>query len=318
MKTLLLFTILFVTFVFSQKVPAVSEVFDSEGFATLALPNERPVVGQLRWASDQPTGRAVEHYVYNGTNDHDTFYLQRYDLGKVYTIELGQPCQISSVTGKMPSYWSWIDLASYKGHDTYRGRPTDIWQATVGYATLRLDVWSDRPDIPARFSRSAPQGNVTVDFDNFIPMTPPDSHFVVPKECNTELKCVSRSTMLARAEVWVVNHVPYNQGATYNGYREDCSGYVSDIWELARPGYTTFTLPEVSKEITKAELLPGDVLLDVQEHVVLFGGWANSEHTQYTAYEETRPGEGTVKRATPYPYWYNTAAFKPYRYNGVC
>jgi len=315
----LLLALLLVGLVLSQKVPAVSEVFYSAGIATLTLPNMRPVTGPLRWSSDQPTGRALERYDYDNGSEHNTFYLQRYDLGKLYTIELKEPCQISNVTGRLPAYWSWLDIASYKGRSTYRGRATDIWEATLGYATNGIAVYTDRPDVPVQFWRKSPQGDVSIDFDTFVPDRPPETVFDVPKECRAALlKCVARATMLARAEVWVANHVPYNQGATYNGYREDCSGYVSDIWGLAKPGYTTFTLPEVSHQITKAELQPGDVLLDVQEHVVLFGGWANSEQSQYTAYEETQPGEGTVKRTTPYPYWYNTAAFKPYRYNGVC
>jgi len=124
--------------------------------------------------------------------------------------------------------------------------------------------------------------------------------------------------MIARAQVWVEKKVPYNQGAEYDGYREDCSGYVSMAWETAKPGYTTFTLPQISKPISKDDLQPGDVLLCTTEHVVLFGGWSDASKTQYVAYEETKPGEGTVKRVTPYPYWYNTGCFKPYRFNSVC
>ncbi|KAL1914541.1 uncharacterized protein VTP21DRAFT_8166 [Calcarisporiella thermophila] len=130
--------------------------------------------------------------------------------------------------------------------------------------------------------------------------------------------CVARKTMIDRAEVWVKNKVPYNQNGRYQGYREDCSGYVSMAWGLAKPGRVTSTLPGVAKKISKAELLPGDILLDTRKHVVIFGGWANKQKTEYIAYEETRPGVGTVKRKTPYPYWYDKGAFVPYRYNNVC
>jgi len=317
---------LFLAFVSAQQRPVISEVFFAEGDFHFTNSSTFNINGRIHWASDQPHNKGIEHIEFDESHsDHNIFYLQRYDLDYIYTIELDEPCYASKVTGSMPGYWNWIALATYKGAGTFRGFATDRWEATIGYATVGIAVYRERPQILAQYWRLAPQGNVTANFEFFAPLTPPDSVFDVPRNCPTSankysalLKCVARATMLARAEVWVENHVPYNQGATYNGYREDCSGYVSDIWELAKPGYTTFTLPEVSHEITKAELLPGDVLLDVQEHVVLFGGWANSEHTQYTAYEETRPGEGTVKRETPYPYWYNTAAFKPYRYNGVC
>jgi len=176
--------------------------------------------------------------------------------------------------------------------------------------------------------------NITITFTSWTPSVSNSSIFNVPSQCNRqeeifepllnnidntkEVGCVSRTTMLSKAQVWVNNHVPYNQGGDYQGYREDCSGYVSMAWETSKPGYTTFTLPQISHPIAKSELQPGDVLLCTSEHVVLFGGWTDSGKTHYTAYEETRPGEGTVKRETPYPYWYNTGCFHPYRYDHVC
>jgi len=89
-------------------------------------------------------------------------------------------------------------------------------------------------------------------------------------------------------------------------------------WSLPKPGLTTRNLATVATKITKNELQPGDILLNAAEHVVIFGGWTESSKDHYTAFEETKPGEGTVKRTTPYPYWYNTAAFLPYRFNSVC
>jgi hypothetical protein len=89
-------------------------------------------------------------------------------------------------------------------------------------------------------------------------------------------------------------------------------------WQLSKPGLTTQTMHTVATNIGKDSLQPGDALNCDSEHIVLFGGWTDSEKTHYIAYEETRPGEGTVKRATPYPYWYNTGCFHPIRYNNVC
>eukprot|EP01028_Stygiella_incarcerata_P002551 TRINITY_DN1479_c0_g1_i1.p1 TRINITY_DN1479_c0_g1~~TRINITY_DN1479_c0_g1_i1.p1 ORF type:complete len:179 (-),score=37.26 TRINITY_DN1479_c0_g1_i1:63-599(-) len=132
------------------------------------------------------------------------------------------------------------------------------------------------------------------------------------------LGCVDRSTIMTRAKNWVDSHVPYSQTHTYEGYREDCSGYVSMAWELSKPGLTTETLGGVSVSIKKDELKSGDILLCASEHVVIFGGWADSDHSHYIALEETRPGEGTVKRTTPYPYWYNVDCFKPRRYKSIC
>jgi len=44
------------------------------------------------------------------------------------------------------------------------------------------------------------------------------------------LTCIGRSTIVARGQDWVDKHVPYNQGATHDGYRTDCSGFVSMAW----------------------------------------------------------------------------------------
>eukprot|EP01113_Clastostelium_recurvatum_P004516 TRINITY_DN119_c0_g1_i1.p1 TRINITY_DN119_c0_g1~~TRINITY_DN119_c0_g1_i1.p1 ORF type:complete len:167 (-),score=32.38 TRINITY_DN119_c0_g1_i1:129-578(-) len=133
--------------------------------------------------------------------------------------------------------------------------------------------------------------------------------------CHTYAIC--RKDVISRAKVWVANKVPYNQGGSYQGYREDCSGYVSMAWQSSQPGHTTQTIPQIAHAISKAELKPGDCLLNTAEHVVLFGGWTNSAQTEYQAYEETRPGEGTVSRVTPYPYWSGYGNFVPYRYNEI-
>ena len=45
-----------------------------------------------------------------------------------------------------------------------------------------------------------------------------------------------------------------------DGYRQDCSGYVSMAWKL--PGNEwTGSLAQYAEKITKAELQPGDILL---------------------------------------------------------
>jgi hypothetical protein len=94
------------------------------------------------------------------------------------------------------------------------------------------------------------------------------------------LKCVSRSSIISRGQSWVDQHVPYNQG-TKDGYRTDCSGYVSMCWQLPTPGHTTSTLPSVTATISKGELQPGDAILCPGTHVILFAGWATG-NTHYT------------------------------------
>lgn len=133
-----------------------------------------------------------------------------------------------------------------------------------------------------------------------------------------KLKCIARSTILARGQVWVDNHVPYNQQGTYDGYRTDCSGYVSMCWGLARPGLSTYTMHTVASNINKGDLAPGDALNCDTTHIVLFAGWVDAAQTKYIGMQETNPSTGTVKGPIPYPYFGGDGCFHPIRYNDVC
>jgi hypothetical protein len=132
------------------------------------------------------------------------------------------------------------------------------------------------------------------------------------------LKCVARSTIISRGQDWVDKHVPYNQGGSHDGYRTDCSGFVSMCWELSKPGLTTSTMHTASHEISKADLAAGDAILCPGTHIVLFAGWADSTKSHYTGMEEANSSTGTVKRTIPFPYWSDTGCYKPYRSNTVC
>ncbi|MGP3772362.1 peptidoglycan-binding protein [Streptomyces sp. SDT5-1] len=138
----------------------------------------------------------------------------------------------------------------------------------------------------------------------------------------TSLRKTSRAAIMDRAQTWVSAKVPYNMDKYWkDGYRQDCSGFVSMAWGL--PGNEwTGSLAQYGTRITKAQLQPGDILLfhnpsDPQKgsHVTIFGGWANSSRTQYIAYEQTRPG--TRVQTTPYAYWSHSSSYVAYRYKGV-
>ncbi|MFJ9520306.1 peptidoglycan-binding protein [Kitasatospora sp. NPDC101801] len=132
----------------------------------------------------------------------------------------------------------------------------------------------------------------------------------------------TRTQILARAQRWVDQQVPYSMSSYWSdGYRQDCSGFVSMAWGLGS-SQTTWTLPDFATRIGRSELQPGDALIynnpanpGAGSHTVIFGGWTNAAQTQYTAYEQTRPG--TRKRATPYAYWSNSASYVAYRYRGL-
>lgn len=132
----------------------------------------------------------------------------------------------------------------------------------------------------------------------------------------------TRTAIIERAKTWVTAQVPYSMTEYWSdGYRQDCSGYVSMAWNLGSNEWTG-SLDQYGVKIGKEELQPGDMLLfhnpadpEKGSHVVLFGGWTDYTHTYYTAYEQTPPH--TRRQATPYAYWSNSDKYVPYRYKGV-
>jgi hypothetical protein len=132
----------------------------------------------------------------------------------------------------------------------------------------------------------------------------------------------TRADIIRRAKQWVAAKVPYSMSAYWgDGYRQDCSGFVSMAWNL--PGNEwTGSLAQYGIRIAKDDLQPGDILLfhnpanpEQGSHVVIFGGWTDYTHTYYLAYEETRPY--ARKQATPYAYWSNSDRYVAYRYKGL-
>ncbi|WP_225822827.1 peptidoglycan-binding protein [Streptomyces naphthomycinicus] len=136
------------------------------------------------------------------------------------------------------------------------------------------------------------------------------------------IPATTRTDIIKRAKVWVAAKVPYSMSAFWSdGYRQDCSGYVSMAWGLPSNEWTG-SLDQFGTKIAKEELQPGDILLyhnpdnpEKGSHVVIFGGWTDYTHTYYTVYEQTPPHARS--QTTPYPYWSNTGKYVPYRYKGV-
>ncbi|MEU2061749.1 peptidoglycan-binding protein [Streptomyces sp. NPDC013455] len=136
------------------------------------------------------------------------------------------------------------------------------------------------------------------------------------------IPATTRTDIINRAKIWVAAQVPYSMYAFWSdGYRQDCSGYVSMAWGLPNNEWTG-SLGQFGVKITKEELQPGDILLyhnpddpEKGSHVVIFGGWTDHTHTYYTVYEQTPPR--TRRQTTPYPYWSHADKYVPYRYKGV-
>ncbi|MFB8206922.1 MULTISPECIES: peptidoglycan-binding protein [unclassified Streptomyces] len=137
-----------------------------------------------------------------------------------------------------------------------------------------------------------------------------------------EPRATTRTEIINRAKKWLDAQVPYSMSKYWSdGYRQDCSGYVSMAWNL--PGNEwTGSLAAYGTRIARADLQPGDILLFHNladpgngSHVTIFGGWTDYTHTHYTAYEQTKPH--TRKQTTPMAYWTNSASYVAYRYKGL-
>ena len=133
---------------------------------------------------------------------------------------------------------------------------------------------------------------------------------------------ITRAEIINRAKRWIAAEVPYSMSDYWSdGYRQDCSGFVSMAWNLTGNEWTG-SLDKYGVRITPEELQPGDILLfhnpanpEKGSHVVIFGGWTDYTHTYYIAYEQTRPN--ARRQATPYAYWSNSDRYVPYRYKGL-
>ncbi|MER8183342.1 peptidoglycan-binding protein [Kitasatospora sp. NPDC094015] len=203
------------------------------------------------------------------------------------------------------------------GHPAARGaRRAAVLLATVttvlGGATGAGAVTSRAPGDSAGQIPDAPQGEVSGLY----------GAQALGARLRAAAPATTRSEIMARAQRWLAQHVPYSMTSYWtDGYRQDCSGFVSMAWGLGS-SQTTWTLPDFADRIAPSELQPGDVLLYNNpadpgggSHAVLFGGWTDASHTRYTAYEQTRPS--TLTRATPYAYWNNSGSYLPYRYRGL-
>ncbi|MEU0831826.1 peptidoglycan-binding protein [Streptomyces sp. NPDC005969] len=139
---------------------------------------------------------------------------------------------------------------------------------------------------------------------------------------SSALRKSTRADIINRAKKWVSAKVPYSMEKYWSdGYRQDCSGYVSMAWKLDANEWTG-SLAKYGTRIARAELQPGDMLLfhnlanpSKGSHVTIFGGWTDYTHTHYTAYEQTPPH--TRKQTTPMAYWTNSGKYVPYRYKGL-
>ncbi|MDX3849165.1 peptidoglycan-binding protein [Streptomyces sp. AK02-01A] len=158
-----------------------------------------------------------------------------------------------------------------------------------------------------------PQGGVGPLHGRPLP-GPPGSGYRPPA-----LRKSTRADIINRAKRWVDARVPYSMDRYwYDGYRQDCSGYVSMAWNLGGNEWTG-SLAEFGVRVEWDDLEPGDILLfhnpsdpNRGSHVTIFGGWTEYTHSYYMAYEQTQTH--TRMQPTPLAYWSNSRHYEAYRY----
>lgn len=144
---------------------------------------------------------------------------------------------------------------------------------------------------------------------------------------------ISRAEIIWRARnLWPLESVPYSQNTlSQNGYRQDCSGYVSMCWGLDPSAFgwgggTTVTLvtSRAMREIPRADCQPGDAVGRCGPgtggdfgHIVLFEKWLNNDpnDSRFWVLEQMGDAKGPISR-----YWnFDTlpAEWRAWRYTGL-
>ena len=134
---------------------------------------------------------------------------------------------------------------------------------------------------------------------------------------------MTRLQILARAAKWLTaydgHQVPYSQTQYFEGYRQDCSGYVSMAAALPKPGPNTVQLfDSYTKPVAYRDMQAADLVIDKigdeanGRHVVIFEKWYDPSKTSYWAYEQ-RGDYGTDHRVLSYGL--NGGEYQPRRFN---
>ncbi len=91
-------------------------------------------------------------------NPEQYFFLQRFDLGKVYEYQRdhksNNTCVDRSVSGNMPKVWGFLDQAKYAGQHEFKHRKYELWRTSFGNGKfVELSVSKGHEDRPALFVR---------------------------------------------------------------------------------------------------------------------------------------------------------------------
>lgn len=166
-------------------------------------------------------------------------------------------------------------------------------------------------------ARLFPQG---VD-DTGQPLQPEEQPAALGVEAASPGPRITRTTIIARADSWLHPPVRYRWGAYKNGYRMDCSGYVSMAWHT-NVNYWTGNLHTIAWQLQSYnDLQAGDMLLYHNKanpsrgsHVVLFHTWAGAIGGDFYIYELS---PAYAKRRLWSKTRYSRSRYKPFTYVNV-
>lgn len=108
-------------------------------------------------------------------------------------------------------------------------------------------------------------------------------------DVHAQAAAVGRDHIVDRGIWWLGAGVTYNRDGYHDGYRRDCSGFVSMAWEYTANPSTAYFPPFVTGKYAVElgsidDLAPGDALnktfRNPYGHVMLFAGWASQDHSQ--------------------------------------
>lgn len=108
-------------------------------------------------------------------------------------------------------------------------------------------------------------------------------------DIRAQAAAAGRSYVVERGLSWLADGNTYNRNGVHNGYRRDCSGFVSMCWEFESNPNTALFPPFVTGKYAVPlgsfdDLVPGDAINKTYRnpygHVMLFAGWASADHQQ--------------------------------------
>lgn len=136
---------------------------------------------------------------------------------------------------------------------------------------------------------------------------------------------IARQEVAGRAENWISRKIRYDWDQKTDGYRRDCSGYVSrslGIPTNSNGGPNTVSLRNYVNPISRSQLKLGDIIGKIgagtegaNGHVLLFKRWVNS--STYEAYELHGPTGslvGVYRHTFPFD---GKSGFASYRYKKI-